>query len=98
MTRVLTGQRLLITGASSGIGGCLAKEAGMQGARLALTARSGNRLEVLAREIVEAGGEAIAVAGDVTRAADRQRLLAKVAQGYGGLDEAINTVGVGSLG
>jgi short-subunit dehydrogenase len=89
---------LLITGASSGIGGCLAKEAGVQGARLALTARSGDRLEALAREIIEAGGEAIAVAGDVTRAEDRQRLLDKVAQAYGGLDVLINNAGVGSFG
>jgi short-subunit dehydrogenase len=98
MTRVLTGRRLLITGASSGIGGCLAQEAGLGGARLALVARSQERLDTLARGIVQSGGEALAIAAVVTRAEDRRRLFDAVVQEYGGLDVLINNAGVGSFG
>jgi short-subunit dehydrogenase len=98
MTRVLTGKRLLITGASSGIGGCLAKEASARGARLVLAARSRDLLDALAGEIAKGGSEAIAVAADVTCAEDRQRLLDTVVRSYGGLDVLINNAGVGSFG
>jgi short-subunit dehydrogenase len=96
--RALRGRRLLITGASSGIGRCLALAAGKRGAYVAVAARSADKLEALAKEIAGHGGQAIAVAADVTCAEDRRRLLERVQQHYGGLDVLVNNAGAGSFG
>lgn len=98
MVRALRGRRLLITGASSGIGRCLALAAGRRGAYVAVAARSADKLEALAKEIAGHGGQAIAVAADVTCAEDRWRLLERVQQQYGGLDVLVNNAGAGSFG
>jgi short-subunit dehydrogenase len=98
MRRTLTGRRLLITGASSGIGGKLAVEASVRGARVAVTARSQARLDEIADAIKERGGEVVAVAADVTRTQDRQRMLDSVGDYFGGLDILVNNAGVGSFG
>jgi short-subunit dehydrogenase len=96
MRRDLRGTRLLITGASSGIGRCLAEQAARAGARVALTARSADRLHELAGSLTAAGGEALAVPADVTSEPDRQHLLSTVQERLGGLDVLINNAGVGS--
>ena len=56
MSRDLRGRRLLITGASSGIGRCLAEQAAQEGARLALAARSRVPASYPLRQFVAAGG------------------------------------------
>jgi len=98
MVRALRGRRLLVTGASGGIGRCLALEAGRHGARLALAARSKDRLDDLAGVLAQSGCQALAIAADVTCAQDRQRLLDEVVQHYGGLDVLVNNAGIGSFG
>jgi short-subunit dehydrogenase len=98
MTRSLQGCRVLITGASSGIGECLADQAAQQGARVALAARSADRLESLAHSLSAGGTPALAIAADITRAEDRQRLLNTVQARWGGLDVLINNAGVASFG
>jgi short-subunit dehydrogenase len=98
MVRDLTGQRLLITGASSGIGRSLAEQAGRQGARLVLVARTADRLAQLAQTIVEEGGTALAVPGDISAPGDRQQLFTTIQDRFGGLDVLINNAGVGSFG
>src|SRR5262245_42797258 len=98
MVRDLRGLRLLITGASSGIGRSLAEQAARAGARVALVARSAGPLETLAAELARGGTEAVAVPADVTVPTERQRLLETVASRFGGLDVLINNAGVGSWG
>ncbi len=98
MPRELTGRRMVITGASSGIGRSLAELAARRGVRLALAARSADKLEELVRVLRQGGAEAIAVPADVTVAADRQRLLQTVTDHYGGLDILVNNAGVASYG
>jgi len=98
MRRTLHGSRLLITGASSGIGRCVAEQAARAGARVALSARSGERLEELARSLASQGADVVAIPADVTSEADRQRLLQTVTERLGGLDVLINNAGVGSFG
>ncbi|HWE99681.1 MAG TPA: SDR family NAD(P)-dependent oxidoreductase [Caulobacteraceae bacterium] len=62
----LTGRVALITGASSGLGARFARILAKAGARVALAARRADRLEALAAEIAGTGGQASAVAMDVT--------------------------------
>ena len=98
MVRELQGRRLLITGASGGIGRAVAEQAARAGARLALAARSADKLDALAHELSTTGTEVIAVPADVTSDADRRRLLATVVERFDGLDALINNAGVGSFG
>ncbi|HXG09585.1 MAG TPA: SDR family NAD(P)-dependent oxidoreductase [Gemmataceae bacterium] len=98
MMRQLAQRRFLITGASSGIGRSLAEQAVGRGARVILAARSGDKLEDLARALTGRGGEAVAVPADVTSEIDRQRLLEIAIEHFGGLDVLINNAGIGSFG
>src|SRR5207244_12147274 len=98
MKRELRGRRVLITGASSGIGRCLAEQAAQEGARLALAARSRDKLEELASSLTAKGAEVVTVAADVTSEADRARLLERVVERFDGLEVLVINVGVCSWG
>ena len=94
MKRAIENQVVVITGASSGIGRCTALYLAGRGARLVLTARRADALEELVREIEGAGGQAIAVAGNVTRE-DDLRAVAEAAVGhFGRIDGWVNNAGV----
>jgi short-subunit dehydrogenase len=95
--RSLDGARVLVTGASSGIGAALACELASRGARLLLTARRQARLEALADRL-PAGSERHVITGDITDEATRGALLSRVSEVWGGLDALINNAGVGALG
>jgi NAD(P)-dependent dehydrogenase (short-subunit alcohol dehydrogenase family) len=86
----LTGKVALVTGASSGIGRASAPLFAAQGARLVVTARRGSLLDELVREIRTAGGEAVALAGDVQDEAHARALVELASDHYGGLDVAFN--------
>jgi short-subunit dehydrogenase len=96
MKRDLHGRRILITGASSGIGRCLAEQLAQAGARLALAARTEDKLRDLAGSLEALGAEVAVVPADVTGEGDRQRLLDQVQTRFGGLDVLINNAGVAS--
>jgi short-subunit dehydrogenase len=98
MVRELRGRRMLITGASSGIGRHLAEQAAEAGARVALAARSAGPLAELARSLTDRGLDAVAIPGDVSSPDDRRRLLDTAADRFGGLDVLVNNAGVGSWG
>ena len=89
----LEGKTALITGASSGIGRAAALLFSRQGAGLVLAARGRERLDALAGEIEQAGGRAIAVAGDVGDEDLHQRLVETAETEFGGLDIAFNNAG-----
>jgi NADP-dependent 3-hydroxy acid dehydrogenase YdfG len=85
----------LITGASSGIGAATARAAAQAGYRLALAARSMDRLQGLATEL---GGDerAIAVRCDVTEWSDQEAMVARVLAHFGRLDVAFANAGFGA--
>ncbi len=85
----------LITGASSGIGAATARAAADAGYRLALAARSVDRLQELAAEV---GGEerALAIRCDVTEWADQEAMVAQVLDRFGQLDVAFANAGFGA--
>lgn len=85
---------MLITGASSGFGETTARMAARQGYRLVVTARREDRLKVLVDEITAAGGQALAVAGDITQADVQQRVIDAAIDSYGSIDVLVNNAGV----
>jgi short-subunit dehydrogenase len=85
---------VVITGASMGIGRALALEWASRGATLILSARGQEALEAVGREVENAGGRGIAVAGDVTDEAHRTELIAR-AVAAGGVDVLVNNAGRG---
>ncbi len=91
----LSDQVVLVTGAGRGIGEAIAKMAANAGAKVVLAARSAGQLERVADEIVEAGGEAMAVPTDVTDEAALKALIETVTQAYGRLDVLVNNAGRG---
>jgi short-subunit dehydrogenase len=95
----LQGTRILITGASSGIGRCLAEQAVRAGARVALVARSAETLNEVARSLSALpGADVLVIAADVSVEAERTRMLQAAADRFDGLDVLINNAGVASFG
>ncbi len=98
MKRQLKERRVLLTGASGGIGRALAEELCREQARLVLAGRSLERLHELADTLSSGGAEVHAVAADLTIAEDRRRLVDAALSCLGGLDVLINNAGIGSCG
>jgi short-subunit dehydrogenase len=96
--RDLTGKRIIITGASSGIGRGIAEIAAARKAKLILSGRSQERLEETAAEVRKVGGEVVLHVGDITIPAERERLVALAERSFGGLDILINNAGIGATG
>ena len=93
MTRVIA-----ITGASAGIGRATALRLARSGAAVAICARRVDRLEAVAAEIVAAGGQALAMAADVTRAEEMDAFVARTVERFGRLDVMMCNAGFGIAG
>jgi short-subunit dehydrogenase len=96
--RTIAGSRLLITGASQGIGRALALAAARRGARVLAAARSPELLNELAAEARAAGLALETVRADVTSADDRRRMAEAALAHFGGLDVLVNNAGIGATG
>ena len=96
--RTLTGSRVLITGASQGIGRALAVAAAARGAKVIATARSAELLDELVRDVRAAGGTIEPVVADITNADDRAKMVSTATDKFGGLDVLINNAGIGATG
>lgn len=83
----------IVTGASSGIGRATAALLAREGARVVVAARREPELLALVEEIRAAGGEALALAGDVRDEAYARALVDAARTRFGGLDIAVNNAG-----
>ena len=91
MALSLRGKTALVTGASSGIGRATARLLAKEGARLALSARSTEKLRTLAAEL---GPDTVIVVADMTRPADVDRMVAEAIAGLGQLDILFANAGI----
>src|SRR3954452_11343532 len=89
----LTGKRVLLTGASSGIGEAAAEKFARRGAQVVVVARRQELLDAVVERITEAGGDARAHAADLADLDAVDELVAKVEQDLGGIDILINNAG-----
>jgi short-subunit dehydrogenase len=100
MLRSLTKKRILLTGASSGIGAILAHLLAKEGADIVLLARRKDRLQEIAETIHEQFGKdrkVVLIDGDITDADVRHRAVQTAVDQLGGLDILINNAGIGAM-
>jgi 3-oxoacyl-[acyl-carrier protein] reductase len=91
----LTGKAAVVTGASKGIGAALAKGLAAAGAAVAVNYASDKEgAQRTVSEITKAGGKAIAIQGDVARAADVKRIFEETKKSLGSVDILVNNAGV----
>lgn len=99
MSERLAGRVAVVTGASKGIGAGIARGLAEAGASVVVnyaTDRAG--ADRVVSEVVERGGRAVAVQGDVSKDADIKRLFAETVRAFGRLDVLVNNAGVYRFG
>src|ERR1700728_5027445 len=94
MRGLLAGQIALITGAGRGIGKGIALRFAAEGAAIALTSRNKAQLGQVASEIESAGGRALAIAGDVTKRSDVERVIKTATEKLGPISLLVNNAGI----
>ena len=94
----LTGQVVIVTGASAGIGEATARRLARAGAKVVISARRPDRLAALAGELDPSGANVLAVAGDITSDTDRRKLVATTMAKFGRIDGLVNNAGYGTRG
>lgn len=90
----LTGQVALVTGTTSGLGRRFAQVLAHCGAKVVVTGRRVERLEALADEIKQAGGEALPVRVDMTDRASIRAMVAKAEEAFGTITILVNNAGI----
>ena len=84
----------LVTGASQGLGRALALAFAEEGARVVVNARSDESVRPVAGEVEGAGAEVLAVAADVSREAEVERLVRETVERFGRIDVLVNNAGL----
>ncbi len=89
----VAGKRIMITGASAGIGEAAARQLAEAGGTILLVARSADTLNTLKEELEELGGTAFVHPCDLTDSDDIQRMIDEVIDQHGGVDILVNNAG-----
>ncbi|MHB1538883.1 MAG: SDR family oxidoreductase [Solirubrobacteraceae bacterium] len=84
------GEVIVITGGSGGVGRATARRFGQDGAKVALLARGRNGLQAAAREVEQAGGEALSLPVDVSRHEEVEAAASSVEDAFGEIDVWVN--------
>ena len=91
----LAGKVAVVTGASKGIGAAIAKSLAAEGASVVVNyASSKAGAETVVAAITKAGGKAVAVGGDVSKAAEAEGIIEAAVKNFGRLDILVNNSGV----
>lgn len=91
----LAGKVILVTGASQGAGRAIALKLAREGVAVALLARGAAKLEAVASEIGQQGGQALATPADVADPAAVAQAVVAIEARFGGLDALVNNAGIG---
>jgi 3-oxoacyl-[acyl-carrier protein] reductase len=91
---LLSGKVAVVTGAGKGIGRAIADALAAEGARVAILDRDGDGAATAAAAIEATGGEALAVACDVSEPAQVTAAVERVVAGLGGIDVLVNNAGI----
>jgi NAD(P)-dependent dehydrogenase (short-subunit alcohol dehydrogenase family) len=91
---MLEGKVAMITGASQGLGRALALAYAKEGAQIVINSRQRESIGPVAEEAESMGAEVLALAADVARSADVERLVGAATQRFGRVDVLVNNAGV----
>jgi NAD(P)-dependent dehydrogenase (short-subunit alcohol dehydrogenase family) len=94
----LKGKVAAVTGGTEGIGRATALRLAREGAKVAICARRQQPLDQAAAEIKKAGAEVLAVAADMSKAADVERFMKSVIERFGRIDILVNNAGTSARG
>ncbi len=89
----IQGRTAVITGAAGGIGAAIASRLAREGVRVVIVDLAAEAAEKVAARIRDGGGEAMAVAADVTSADSVAAMMRTIADGFGGVDILVNNAG-----
>ena len=90
MTDMLDGKVVVISGVGPGLGTTLARRCALEGGELVLAARSADRLDDVAKQVVDLGGKAVAVPADITDDHQVNNLVDATLEAYGKVDVLVN--------
>ncbi len=93
----IKGKTALVTGATGGLGKAISAGLASAGANVVLTGRSNEKLEPLAKEIVEMGGNASYFAGEPSNHDDVKRIVAEAKAAYNGIDILVTSAGLNKV-